>query len=976
MQGFSRLGIGARLLLAFIGVTAVSLSSGFVGWFMLREVSQAQTRLSDEALPAVAATRRAADASARLVAATPALIRSQNESQRAAYEQELSALTLEIQRSASAVGSSLLDKATAEKLSEALDLLVSNLATQSRLIGERLVIEEQFARRSRAAIEAGTAIVDLSETLVSNASAGASAVIANLYGLVEDATRNNETYDALDRLIEQDIYQLDRMWELRLRSSQIALLVNRLTRAIENSEVTEMESAAAEHLRVVRRRVASIDDPVRRAEASRQLEVLGGAIAASPRGQSLFDEKQRLISIEDELNLVAKNNTDLSGEVGSIAEAMFISSEAFARDAASQANRSIGRLNALLLGSLVAFVLCGALIWLYVERGIVIRLRRLTSAMERLTAGDLDVKVTEQGAPELQALSNAVRAFHDESAQRRALEIEREGTNEALRRHREDLQVLVDERTRQLRDANERLRLEVVQHAEARELAESASRAKSSFLATMSHEIRTPMTGMLGMLRILEDSAIPAKQKRELAVAAGAGKALLGILDSILDYSKVESGTTTVDVSDFSLRDVLSGVADLMRPSASEKGLWMEFSCERRIWPAHTGDAGKLNQIVFNLVSNAIKFTQRGRVAIFARLSSADGDTQWIAISVTDTGIGISAKDQERVFEEFTQAEPSITRRFGGTGLGLAISRRLAEAMGGSLTVQSEPGRGSTFTLTVPLKKAGGERADTGVSARRKTTLPALNVLVVEDDDATRLVATSFLEKLGHRVILAEDGYEAVAAIEEDLPDLVLMDISLPGMDGGETMRRIRMLEGAAELPVLAMSAHVFKAEIDRYLAEGMNGYIAKPLIPEALEAAIARAMTDEPATVAAALDLQSFDADLNQLGVVTVGRILDAAENAIPGRFRQIRRRLLQGSLEGIVDLAHATQSSAGSAGLQSLHAAAQKLEEAARGNVREAVERHLAECEAAYDLGMREARRRVALRAEADQESLVANR
>lgn len=977
MQNFSRPGIGTRLLLAFIGVTAVSLSSGFAGWFVLREVSQAQNTLSVEALPAVAATRRAADASARLVAATPALTTADSENQRALHEAELAALTLEIDKSAAAVSSSLLDRPTADRLKGALRRLVANLSTQNRLVRERLVNEDRFGRRSQGAIEASTAIVDLAETLVSNASAGASAVIANLYGLIEDSARNSETYEALDRLIEQDIYLLDRMWELRLRSSQIALLVNRLTRAIDQREVAEIEERAVDHLRVVRRRVASIDDPVRRAEASRHLEVLGGAISASPRGQSLFSEKARLLGIADELDRVARSNGALSAEVGSIAEAMFVKSEAFAQDAARQADSAVSWLNALLIASLLAILVAVSVMWFYVNRGIVSRLTRLTEAMERLTRGNLDVEVKDEGgAPELKALSNAVRAFRDVSVERRALEGEREETNEALRRHREELQMLVDERTGQLRDTNASLQREVAQHAEARELAESASRAKSAFLATMSHEIRTPMTGMLGMLRVLKDAERSPGRRRQLAVAAGAGDALLGILNSILDYSKIESGMSGVDPATFRLRDTLAGVIDLMRPSAAEKGLWMELSWDSRIVTHHRADAAKLNQIVFNLVGNAIKFTQRGRIDIAVRLTGETGDTQHVEISVADTGIGIAGDDLERVFEAFTQTEPSITRRFGGTGLGLAISRRFAETMGGALTVQSEAGHGSIFTLKLPLAKAEV------VSIRHQGGAPlggppGLDILVVEDDEATRLVAQSFLEGLGHRVATAQDAYEALDAVTASMPDLVLMDISLPEIDGVETMRRMRLIQGAARLPVVAMSAHVFKADIDRYLSAGMDGYIAKPLTPEALEAAIAKARPGSAALEpSAALDRKSFDDDLGKLGSVAMRKILDAAERTIPQRFRQMRHSLDSDAIEPIAALAHATRSSAAAAGFEALFVSAGRLEVAAKAEDAAGVARHLADCEAGFAEAIREARLLLAVDGEAAQESLVANR
>ncbi|MBL8582692.1 MAG: response regulator [Rhizobiaceae bacterium] len=971
------MGIGTRLFLAFLAITAVSLSSGVAGWLILRQVSEAQSDLSSNALPAVAATRRAADAAAKLVAAAPALTAATDEPARAAHEAALASLVEEIDNAVSALAPATLDTDAAPRLKQTVDLLVHNLAVQNRLVKERLLIQRNFAGQAEETIGAATAIVDLSETLVSNASAGASAVIANLYSLVEDPARNTETYAALDRLIEQDIYLLDRMWELRLRSSQIALLTNRLTRAINREEVNEIAQGAADHLRVVRRRVASIDDPVRRAQASQFLQVLSGSISASPRGHSLFAAKTQLLEIGEELGRIAEDNTKLSAEVASVAQQMLGRSEAFARETASQASRAVGTgLWVLLISSGIAVVVSGLIVWLYVERGIVRRLGRLTGAMQRLTAGDLSTEVREESTPELRALSDAVRAFRDESGRRRTLEIEQERTNEDLRRHREELQILVGERTRQLEDANALLHQEVAQHALARDLAESSSRSKSEFLATMSHEIRTPMTGMLGMLRLLNDSDLPEVHRRQLAIAASSGEALLGILNNILDYSKIESGRTDVDLIAFDLRETLAGVVELMRPWATEKGLLLAFDYDPTLWSRHVADAAKLRQIFFNLISNAIKFTEHGTIRVSVRRGRATRSAQEIEIAVADSGIGISAGDQDSIFDAFTQSDPSITRRFGGTGLGLAISRRYAEILGGALTVRSTPGEGSTFTLALPLSRPKDGAKD---PLRPRVTgnglSPSLDILVVEDDEPTRLVAEAFLQRLGHRVRTVPDGYRAVTAVEQARPDLVFMDISLPGMDGPETAKRLRAVVGATSLPVVAMSAHVFKEDVDRSLACGLNGFLAKPLTPEALEAAIA----DASSTVRKPerqVDRNAFEADLKALGPDAMTRILDAATAVVPGRLSAARENLERHDLDAIALIAHATRSSAASMGFEALFRSTEKLEIAARRTDLEAVQMLLVDCEADYASAMAEARGIMAAHASVTQESVATNR
>jgi len=917
---FSRFGIGARLFLAFIAITAVSLTSGFTSWLILREISEAQMKMNLEALPAVAVTERMADQSARLVAAAPALISAKDTESWSKQDASLALLANEIQKSVANARLSLLDRGSVTQLAETADALISNLSLQSSLVRERLQLDHEFLVHSEKSIFAATSIVSLSETLVSNASAGASAVVAGLYGLIDDPARREESFDALDRLIEQDIYLLDRMSELRLRSSQIGLLVNRLTRAINQTEVADIAFGYQEQLRVVSRRVASIDDPVRREQAEGFFSVLASAGRKTSAGDSLFSQRLRLLSIGDELDRLARVNRDLSGFVSQIAQAMLKQSEQFARTTTERSSASVeAGWYGLIASSLVSLVISGLIVWLYVERKVVRRILNLSKSMQRLTDGDLSVDVKEEGTHELRALSKAVRAFRDVSLMRRSLEEERERTNEELRRHREELQMLVNERTSQLSEINTKLQR---------------------------------------LLRILHESPLLEEQKKQLAVAAASGAALMGILNSILDYSKIESGKIIVDPVTFRLGETLEGIVVLMRPSAREKGLSLHLEIDPNLAKAHICDNGKLRQIVFNLVSNAIKFTETGEVVVKAKLLSEQSGYQNLELSVSDTGIGISKSDQKQIFESFTQKDASITRRFGGTGLGLAIARQLATLLGGALTVRSIPRRGSTFSFRLSLPTSDLPLVKRQLKDAKKPLSKSLKILIVEDDSTTRIVAQSFLENLGHSVVTAADGRSAIDNFEDVNPDLVFMDISLPGIDGIQTAAQMRQLSSHKLFPIIAMSAHVFQDEVARHLQSGMNGFVGKPFTPEMLETVINDAINGRAVARSwTAVDQEAFRKDLEALGTDAMKKILAAAQEALPIRFVEMQEALTAKDMQLLGSLAHATRSSAASAGFPGLHASAEALELAAKNQKISTARKHIRECKSRFEIAMREA-------------------
>ncbi|RBW49854.1 ATP-binding protein [Marinobacter sp. F3R11] len=439
----------------------------------------------------------------------------------------------------------------------------------------------------------------------------------------------------------------------------------------------------------------------------------------------------------------------------------------------------------------------------------------------------------------------------------------------AMKNYSSELEHDVESRTREISDKNEALQRGNRALVKAKEDAMRRARARANFLASMSHEIRTPLNGVLGMLGLVLESEQDAAKRHRLQIALSAGESLLGILNDILDISKVEAGKLNLENIPVDIQALIEECATLHTQQARKKGIDLIAETDPDFPGRFLGDPTRLRQIVNNLLSNAIKFTNSGSVRISARYSA---DT--LIINVSDTGIGMSKEGLRRIFSPFSQADTQTTRLYGGTGLGLTLCRQLVERMHGEITVESKEQQGTRFNVSLPLpvydsqSNEGSRQApehlselpaasislpppeiDTGAessetSANDEADSPGqrrLRILLVEDNEVNLMVASTLLKKMGHHADVAKNGELAIEALQSQDYDLVLMDCQMPVMDGFETTRRIRSNPMWSNLPIIAVTANVMQGDRDDCLACGMNDYITKPYSSSQLSAAIMR---------------------------------------------------------------------------------------------------------------------------------------
>lgn len=875
-----------------------------------------------------------AEVTARIATTATSLVQAKTQKDRIDLAAALKRDRTELKISLAHLPKNGFDYETVTTLSSLAGELLQNLEQQEQLVDMRAELS-----RKRDVISTGllNAVVDIGQLL----SLGDSAKFSE--------TRQGISPEPLLQNFPPKDLGLSKIEfsNLKVDSVKLVGVINQLSRETDLIVMNYLQSDFIESLSAIEKKVQKIGDAVSREQAKGLLQLIA-SYSKAPDEDNVFEVNRSLRKKNIFLRELEDENNDLvialNREVGGLIK----------KGQSSVNFEMLKSQNSMILGrNIFVFVTIGTILsvalilWFYVGTAAR-RLKNLEKGMRELAKGNYEIEVDtgHHGRDELTLMADAILAFKKNAIDKERLEKEQRKTEVSLRRHKDNLEKLVEERTKQVLEVNRELAQKAIDHQEARDLAETASKVKTDFLATMSHELRTPMSGLLGVINLIRDTELSEQQDKYLDTLEVISNTLLEILDDILGYSQVEAGKLIVANADFDLHALVGDMVSVLKPVADKKNIYLSVDIEADVPRMLHGDAGKLRQILLNIIGNGIKFTSEGGVRLNVKTQpGAHGGDLRLLFRIEDTGIGIPKKLQKNVFEAFNQGMISISQQYGGTGLGLAICKRLITLLGGDVNCTSTPGAGSVFYFVLPFKQSQliDARTDEFLGA---TELPfecvgTLDVLLVEDDPTNRMVLRTYLEKSNHKVTEAENGEEAATLAESHDFDVILMDLRMPKLNGIEAAKRVRALTGQRSLvPIIGISAHTNPKKINDFADAGMNAFIAKPVDPAKLREVIYRVVVEQVKFVDAQPNIvpsacrQEEDCfglllqDVEFIGVKKTKAKIDLFLKTSSQTLEEISQAFGDGDRKAVRESMHKLKGAAAAVGLHSLSTQAGELE------------------------------------------------